>query len=82
MENPFDGVPVMVAFKNVIIYQGKLREEIPPGFQGPGILLKAWDREGIILDDGAFVPMSNVLFIRPHPEHIISVIEEQRMGGE
>ena len=65
MENPFKDVPVIVAFKSEILCGGKLRSEVPRDLSGDGIKLKAWDREGIILDDGAFVPMSNVLFIRP-----------------
>jgi len=65
MDNPIRDVPAIVAFKSEILYGGKVRSEVPRDFPGDGIKLKAWDREGIILDDGAFVSMSNVLFIRP-----------------
>jgi hypothetical protein len=77
MDNPFKEVPVIVAFKSEILYGGKLRSEIPRDFSGDGIKLKAWDRAGIILDDVAFVSMSNVLFIRPVDGHVAQLVEHR-----
>ena len=67
MENHFKNKPVWIAFKQPIIYEGKYRSEAPKNFEGAGVVLQDFGREGVILDDGAFVPMSNVLFIRPAP---------------
>ena len=54
------GKPVVIKCKSAPIYRGKIRGEILTEAQ-----ITAIDREGVILDDGSFMPLSNITSIGP-----------------